>query len=196
MVQICTFLSSTNFGYLFIPTGQLEILFCAYIWPILFRVPCLCLVDLWEFVYVVAINIILNMHCKYLLPAVAYLFFSLNHVFDEWAFLILMNLNLSIFLYGYYFVFSSLKFMKIFYNVFFQKLCWFILEFCVYVSYLFPIYCEGKVTGWENIPHFKTLSFPLSIQILLTIFSNASIYFSFFSTIFSCPSYEYETWIL
>ena len=97
MVQICTFLSSTNFEYLFIPTGQLEILFCAYIWPILFWVPCLCLVDLWEFVYVVAINIILNMHCKYLIPAVAYLFFSLNHVFDEWAFLILMNLNLSIF---------------------------------------------------------------------------------------------------
>ena len=71
-------------------------LLCLYLTNFIL-VPCLCLVDLWEFVYVVAINIILNMHCKYLLPAVAYLFFSLNHVFDEWPFLILMNLNLSIF---------------------------------------------------------------------------------------------------
>lgn len=49
-------------------------------------------------------------------------------------------------------------------TMFSSRNCYFILEFCVYISYLFPICCEGKVTGWENIPHFKNLSFPLTCK--------------------------------
>lgn len=66
------------------------------------------------------------------------------------------------------------------------------LDFVSTIHLIFISYVLWRKGNWMGeIPHFKNLSFPCSVQILLTIFSNPSIYFSFFSTIFSCPSSEY-----